>query len=97
MLHVVAVELQYLTPTEAALLSRFSRKTIYRAIRSGELCASRPTGTRYLIEMADFIRWVSVGRDRAVPSCAASELPRPLVPAEVGSLERLRAMENDAA
>jgi excisionase family DNA binding protein len=93
----MAVDLQFLTPAEAALISRLSRKTIYRAIRSGYLCASRPTGTRYLIEMAEFIRWVSTGRGTAVSSDHASELPRPLVPAEVGSLERLRAMEADAA
>jgi excisionase family DNA binding protein len=93
----MAVDLQYLTPAEAALISRLSRKTIYRAIRSGGLCASRPTGTRYLIEMAEFIRWVSTGGDTAVPSDSASGLPRPLVPAEVGSLERLRALEADAA
>lgn len=93
----MAVELQYLTPAEAALLSRFSLKTIYRAIDSGRLRASQPTGTRYLIEMADFVQWVSTGLDRAVPSDPASELPPPVVPAEVGSLERLRSMENDAA
>lgn len=93
----MAVTFQYLTPAEAALISRLSRKTIYRAIRSGSLRASRPTGTRYLIETTEFGRWVSTGGSAAVPSGPGIGLPRPLVRAEVGSLERLRAMEADAA
>lgn len=92
----MAEETLYLTPAEAGLLTRFSRKTIYRAIQSGELAASRPTGTRYRIARSDLERWVSTGR-LCADTMASIEIPEPVSPAEVGSLFRLKAMEDHAA
>jgi excisionase family DNA binding protein len=92
----MAEEIHYLTPAEAALRTRFSLKTIYRAIHSGELAASRPTGTRYRIAMSDLAQWASRGRVTA-EGVAAVGIPYPSAPAEVGSLRRLKAMENHAA
>jgi excisionase family DNA binding protein len=92
----MAEEIRYLTPAEAALLIRFSPKTIYRAIQSGELAASRPTGTRYRIAMSDLVEWAS-GGGVAADTVLAVGIPDPAAPAEVGSLRRLKAMENHAA
>lgn len=82
-----------LTPAEAALISRHSVKTIYRAIKSGRLPASRPTA-RYRIRSVDLAIWLGTVEGSASPPV---DLPPPSAPAEVGSLGRLRALEADAA
>jgi excisionase family DNA binding protein len=46
-----------LIPAEVARLVRLSLKTIYRAIKSGELTASQVRG-RYLIRRCDVDRWL---------------------------------------
>lgn len=90
----MAVGSDILTPAEAALISRYSVKTIYRAIQSGQLRASRPNA-RYRIWRTDLSDWL--GAREASPGRPTTEIPRPSAPAEVGSLERLRALEADAA
>jgi excisionase family DNA binding protein len=89
----MAVTPDILTPAEAARISRYSVKTIYRAIQSGRLPASRPTA-RYRIRSADLAIWLGAVEDWA---SAPVDLPPPSAPAEVGSLGRLRALEADAA
>lgn len=86
---------ELLTVGEAALRTRYSAKTIYRAIRRGALRASKPA-TRWRIRPDDLERWLAV-EPGAEDSAREVELPSPAVPAEVGSLERLRAIERDAA
>lgn len=90
----MAVTSEVLTPTEAARISRYSVKTIYRAIHSGDLRASRPNA-RYRIWRSDLADWLGVRE--AESSNESTELPRPAAPAEVGSFSRLRALEADAA
>jgi excisionase family DNA binding protein len=85
-----------LTVEEAALRSRYSVKTIYRAIRRGDLSASKPA-SRYRIRPADLDRWLAAGLSVESLTTRPAELPAPVMPSEVGSLERLRAMESDAA
>lgn len=89
----MAVTPDILTPAEAARISRYSVKTIYRAIQSGRLRASRPTA-RYRIRSVDLVIWLGT---MEVPASAPLDLPPPSAPSEVGSLGRLRALEADAA
>lgn len=84
----------FLTPADAARRSGFSEKTVYRAIRSGALAASRPTA-HYRITEADYQGWVST-RLRLPDVSAAVELPEPVAP-ERGTLDALRAIEREAA
>ena len=85
---------ELLTVDEAALRARYSAKTIYRAIRRGALRASKPA-TRWRIRPDDLERWLAA--EPGAESARGVELPSPAVPAEVGSLGRLRAIERDAA
>lgn len=90
----MAVASDILTPAEAARISRYSLKTIYRAIHSGDLRASRPNA-RYRIWRSDLADWLGACEFEARNS--STELPCPATPAEVGSLERLRELEADDA
>jgi excisionase family DNA binding protein len=86
---------ELLTVAEAAQRARHSPKTIYRAIRAGTLRASKPA-SRWRIRPDDLGRWLSA-EPRSEYAAGEAELPAPTAPAEVGSLERLRAIERDAA
>lgn len=85
----------FLTPADVARRSGFSEKTVYRAIRSGALVASRPTA-HYRITEADYQRWVAARLLRQDASPPA-DLPSPAATAERGSLDELRAIEREAA
>jgi excisionase family DNA binding protein len=84
-----------LTVEEAAQRARHSPKTIYRAIHAGTLRASKPA-SRWRIRPGDLDRWLSA-EPRTEAATRQAELLAPAVPAEVGSLSRLRAIEKDAA
>jgi excisionase family DNA binding protein len=78
-----------LTVREVAGRSRFSTKTVRRAIDRGELLASKVSG-RWLVWESDFLAWIDRGRfvPRPVPDVAA--IP---APPERGSLAALREIE----
>lgn len=82
----------YFTVKEAAERARCSVKTIYRAIRHGDLKASRPTA-HYRIAAGDLEAWLSSERVpalRPAMGSAAAVSPR-------GSASRLREIEDEAA
>lgn len=79
-----------LTTEDVARLSGFSRKTVRRAIKAGELVASSVRG-EYRIWPEDFRRWIDCGR----VACESGG-PRPARRSDgssPGSLDRLRALE----
>ena len=84
----------YLTVREAAVRSGFSPKTIYRAIRSGALEASRPTA-HYRISAEGLERWLS----SRINTDAKAASQRSVAPARlaVASLQRLREIEREPA
>jgi excisionase family DNA binding protein len=55
----MAVRSSLLTPAEAAALARLSVKTVYRAIWSGELPATRVRG-RWRIVQESLWRWLGI-------------------------------------
>lgn len=81
---------------EAAELAGVHPKTIYRAIRRGDLAASRPGGIRKVVVLeADLIAWrdapvVPRNERTSPPTIARAESRRP---PERGSLAALRAIE----
>lgn len=79
-----------LTLAEAALRTRFSAKTLRRAIESGELVAFKVRG-RWRIRDEALEAWI--GSRRYVPAGESVELPTPACPPEVGSLLALRRIE----
>ena len=84
-------ELGLLTPRHVARLSGFSEKTVLRAIRAGELPASK-VRNQYRIWPADYRAWIDAARvDRPLPEAA----PRQAV-TDRASAARLRRMETDA-
>ena len=86
----------WLTPAETGAMTGFSVKTIYRAMKAGELVASR-VRSRYLIDPRDVARWVESCRVNAVQERSSTSLSfRPGNP-ESGSLAELRAIEREAA
>jgi excisionase family DNA binding protein len=84
----MAVNCQLLDPAEAAARSRFSLKTIYRAIHAGELRAHK-VRSRWRIALADLDAWASGATNASAPSVSVT-------PA-TGSLAALRAIEAEAA
>ncbi|WP_114794914.1 helix-turn-helix domain-containing protein [Gaiella occulta] len=82
-----------LSPADVARRAQVSAKTVYRAIRSGDLVASR-IGAHYRITEEDFWLWISGARVK--PTRQRSN-PRPIAaPAGRGSLAALRAIEEAA-
>ena len=80
-----------LTPADVAELSGFSLKTVRRAIRSGDLVASRVRNT-YRVWPADDRAWI----DGARMENPAPVVPMPAAGSRTGSAERLREMEAEA-
>lgn len=91
----MAGEDQFLTPADVARRSGHCTKTVYRAIDSGTLVATRPT-SRYLIRESDYQQWVSLRREPKTPP-APVEGAVPSAPVGLGSVEELRAIEREAA
>jgi hypothetical protein len=88
------LELAVLTTQDVARLSGFATKTVLRAIRAGDLVASKVRG-KYRVWPADYRRWID-GR-RVAPSPNSSEgAPVPLPLPVSGSASRLRALETQA-
>lgn len=84
----------WLSPEEAAQLSGFSTKTIYRALWEGELVASRRR-RRWRIRRAALDTWIDGERAADVP---ATTRMRGRPPARKGSLGSvLEALEGEAA
>ena len=84
----MAAKCHLLDPAEAARRSRFSLKTIYRAIHAGELRAHK-VRSRWRIAVSDLDEWL-VGNHIGVVTPRRSE-------AAVGSRAALRDIEADAA
>lgn len=84
----MAVKCQLLDPAEAAARSRFSLKTIYRAIHAGELQAHK-VRSRWRIALADLDAWATGDPTASAPSAA--------VDPGTGSRAVLRAIEADVA
>jgi Helix-turn-helix domain len=80
-----------MTVAEVARRSRFSTKTVLRALQAGELVGSK-VRSRWVVWPEDFRAWIDAGR-RPTPSPGHS-LPEAGVP--VGSSERLLAIERAA-
>ena len=83
-----------LTAEQAAKQSGFSLKTIYRAIRDGELPAWK-VRSRWLIASEDLATWLGP-RDQE-PAARHRVTLAPGAPPEHGSLTSLRAIEDEAA
>ena len=91
-LNPLEAELRLLTVRTVARLSGFSQKTVLRAIRAGELTASKIRG-EYRVWPTDYRAWINA--DRVESPRRPVALPgRGL--SEVGSAARLREMEPDA-
>jgi excisionase family DNA binding protein len=85
-----------LTPADVARLARVCAKTVYRAIKRGDLVASR-LGSVYRIRTQDFDAWVHQSRHTpAVPTPSMFRRER-LAGAGAGTDEALRHIEGEAA
>lgn len=85
----------WLSPEQAADRTPLSRKTIYLAIRRGELNASK-RGRRWLILDTDLERWVTGGKPSPLPGSPVGRPKRTITPREPrGSLAALRAIEGE--
>ena len=85
----------WITPADAAVMTGFVEKTIYRAMNGGELTASKVRG-RWLIDPRDVVGWVESFRfDAAAEFSVELRRIRPGIP-ETGSLAELRAIEREA-
>lgn len=82
------LELGLLTPRHVARLSGFSEKTVLRAIRAGELPASK-VRNQYRIWPADYRAWIDGARVEH-PATPPSRGP---TPTDTASASRLRQME----
>lgn len=60
----VSDDTQEITVTEAGFLADVSGETIRRAIRRGELQATRRIGVNVLVRRADIERWAAARRGR---------------------------------
>lgn len=76
---------------DVASQSGFSAKTVLRALAAGELVGSK-VRSRWVVWPEDFRAWIDAGRreTRARPNRENNEA------GEVGSVERLRAIERAA-
>lgn len=84
----MAANRQLLDPAEAAARSRFSMKTIYRAIHAGELRAHK-VRSRWRIAVPDLDAWASGDYAASTPSVS-------VIPA-TGSPAALRAIEAESS
>jgi hypothetical protein len=77
--------------TDVATQSGFSTKTVLRALAAGELVGSK-VRSRWVVWPEDFRAWIDGGRReaRAVTNSPSGKA------GEVGSVERLRAIERAA-
>ena len=73
---------------EAAARSGFSTKTLYRAIKAGELRAKK-VRSRWRIAVSDLEAWLRL----PAPAAARPAAVRVAAPAEVGSLGALKLIE----
>jgi hypothetical protein len=80
-----------MTVAEVARRSRFSTKTVLRALQAGELVGSK-VRSRWVVWPEDFAAWIDAGRQRT-PRPGPS-LPEASGPS--GSSERLLAIERAA-
>ncbi|TNF28017.1 MAG: DNA-binding protein [Deltaproteobacteria bacterium] len=74
----VRLETELLTVREVARYARCNRRTVYRAVASGELRAGRKGSTHLLFDPVDVRRWVfgdSGAADSRSDSSAAEEPP----------------------
>lgn len=81
-------ELAVLSAADVAELSGFSLKTVLRAIRAGELVASKVRNT-YRVWPADYRAWIDGARVARSPSVPVPES----VGSVIGSATRLRELE----
>jgi excisionase family DNA binding protein len=86
----VANDLGFLNVEQVARRLFVSDKTIYKAIRSGELAAVRPGRMYRGVRRLGYAEDVTVARP-------PSAVVKPTAPLEIGSLERLREIEGQAA
>lgn len=84
-------ELGLLTTRAVARLSGFSQKTVLRAIRAGELPASK-VRNEYRVWQADYREWINAAR--VTPP--VSDVRLRSAGSGVGSAARLREMEAEA-
>ena len=85
----------FMSPAQVAKRCGLSRKTVYRAIRSGALRAHQPT-TKYLISEDAYQEWVTQPPAREDVGKVLHARLRPATP-ERGSAEELLAIEEGAA
>jgi hypothetical protein len=76
---------------DVASQSGFSTKTVLRALAAGELVGSK-VRSRWVVWPEDFRAWIDGGRreTKASATCSSGKV------GEVGSVERLRAIERAA-
>ena len=79
---------ELMTVAEVARESRFSTKTVLRALQAGELVGSK-VRSRWVIWPVDFRAWIDAGR---LPK-QSPRRPLPEASGPMGSSERLRAIE----
>lgn len=92
---VAREDTEILTLAEAAKTVRLCEKTLVRAIKRGDLVASK-LGGRWRIRRSELEAWFE--SRRYVPSDSGeSRILAPLAPPERGSAEELRAIEREAA
>jgi excisionase family DNA binding protein len=82
---------ELMTVAEVARQSRFSTKTVLRALQAGELVGSK-VRSRWVIWPADFRAWIDAGRR----TTSLPARPRPEAGGPVGSSDRLLAIERAA-
>jgi hypothetical protein len=77
--------------TDVASQSGFSTKTVLRSLAAGELVGSK-VRSRWVVWPEDFRAWIDAGRREARASVDSTTGEA----GEVGSVERLRAIERPA-